>query len=39
MSDWNSGVIDEFRANEGRVKAFARQPLLLLTHAGAKSGT
>ncbi len=39
VSDWNSGVIDEFRANEGRVKAFARQPLLLLTHAGAKSGT
>jgi deazaflavin-dependent oxidoreductase (nitroreductase family) len=38
MSDWNRGVIEEFRANEGRVKAFARQPLLLLTHTGAKTG-
>jgi deazaflavin-dependent oxidoreductase (nitroreductase family) len=39
MSDWNRGVIEEFRANEGRVRAFARQPLLLLTHTGAKTGT
>jgi deazaflavin-dependent oxidoreductase (nitroreductase family) len=39
MSDWNAKVIDEFRAHEGRVAAFARQPLLLLTHRGAKSGT
>src|SRR6266550_2979766 len=39
VSDWNRGVIEEFRANEGRVKAFARQPLLLLTHTGAKTGT
>jgi deazaflavin-dependent oxidoreductase (nitroreductase family) len=39
MSDWNRGVIEEFRANEGRVQAFARQPLLLLTHTGAKTGT
>jgi deazaflavin-dependent oxidoreductase (nitroreductase family) len=38
MSDWNRGVIEEFRANEGRVKSFARQPLLLLTHTGAKTG-
>jgi deazaflavin-dependent oxidoreductase (nitroreductase family) len=38
MSDWNRGVIEEFRANEGRVRAFARQPLLLLTHTGAKTG-
>jgi deazaflavin-dependent oxidoreductase (nitroreductase family) len=39
MSDWNIKVIEEFRANEGRVASFARQPLLLLTHRGAKSGT
>jgi deazaflavin-dependent oxidoreductase (nitroreductase family) len=39
MSNWNTAVIDEFRANEGRVAAFARQPLLLLTHRGARSGT
>jgi deazaflavin-dependent oxidoreductase (nitroreductase family) len=37
--DWNRGVIDEFRANEGRVAAFAHQPLLLLHHRGAKTGT
>jgi deazaflavin-dependent oxidoreductase (nitroreductase family) len=39
MSDWNRGIIEEFRANGGRVKAFAQQPLLLLHHRGAKSGT
>jgi deazaflavin-dependent oxidoreductase (nitroreductase family) len=39
VSDWNRGIIEEFRANEGRVRAFARQPLLLLTHTGAKTGT
>ncbi len=39
MADWNTGVIEEFRANDGKVRAFARQPLLLLTHAGARSGT
>jgi deazaflavin-dependent oxidoreductase (nitroreductase family) len=38
MSDWNQKVIEEFRANNGRVAAFARQPILLLTHTGAKSG-
>jgi deazaflavin-dependent oxidoreductase (nitroreductase family) len=38
-SDWNRGVIEEFRANGGRVAAFARQPLLLVHHRGAKSGT
>lgn len=37
--DWNRGVIEEFRANEGRVAAFAHQPLLLLHHRGAKTGT
>lgn len=37
--DWNRQVIDEFRANAGRVAAFARQPLLLLHHRGARTGT
>jgi deazaflavin-dependent oxidoreductase (nitroreductase family) len=36
--DWNKGVIDEFRANGGKVAAFGRQPLLLLHHRGAKTG-
>ncbi|MFN8234099.1 MAG: nitroreductase family deazaflavin-dependent oxidoreductase [Actinomycetota bacterium] len=39
MPNWNRQVIEEFRANGGRVQAFARQPLLLLTHRGAKTGT
>jgi deazaflavin-dependent oxidoreductase (nitroreductase family) len=39
MSDWNAKVIEEFRANGGKVASFARQPLLLLTHRGAKTGT
>jgi deazaflavin-dependent oxidoreductase (nitroreductase family) len=39
MADWNRQVIEEFRANEGRVQAFAHQPLLLLTHRGARTGT
>ena len=39
MSDWNARVIEEFRANGGRVASFASQPLLLLTHRGAKTGT
>jgi deazaflavin-dependent oxidoreductase (nitroreductase family) len=36
--DWNQSVIEEFRANGGRVAAFARQPLLLLHHRGARTG-
>jgi deazaflavin-dependent oxidoreductase (nitroreductase family) len=36
--DWNTNVIEEFRANGGRVAAFANQPLLLLHHRGAKTG-
>ncbi|HET6712450.1 MAG TPA: nitroreductase family deazaflavin-dependent oxidoreductase [Actinomycetota bacterium] len=39
MSDWNAKVIDEFRSNRGKVASFARQPLLLLTHRGAKTGS
>ena len=38
MLDWNRKIIEEFRANKGRVATFARQPLLLLTHTGAKAG-
>jgi deazaflavin-dependent oxidoreductase (nitroreductase family) len=39
MSDWNAKIIEEFRANDGRVASFGSQPLLLLTVAGAKTGT
>ena len=38
MLDWNRKIIEEFRANNGRVATFASQPLLLLTHTGAKTG-
>jgi len=39
-NDWNNQIINEFRANEGRVGGpFAGAPLLLLHHTGAKSGT
>lgn len=37
--DWNSGIIEEFRANEGKVGGrFTGAPLLLLTTTGAKTG-
>jgi deazaflavin-dependent oxidoreductase (nitroreductase family) len=39
MLGWNRKAIEEFRANKGKVASFARQPLLLLTHTGAKTGT
>jgi deazaflavin-dependent oxidoreductase (nitroreductase family) len=39
MSDFNAGVIDEFRANSGRVGGMFEGALLLLLHStGAKSG-
>jgi len=38
VPDWNQAVIEEFRANAGEVRAFRQQPLLLLTHVGARSG-
>ncbi len=39
MDDFNKGVINEFRANGGRVGGpFEGAPLLLLTSVGAKSG-
>lgn len=37
--DFNHRIIEEFRANGGRVAGpFAGTPMLLLHHAGAKSG-
>jgi deazaflavin-dependent oxidoreductase (nitroreductase family) len=39
-TDWNRQVIDEFRANQGRVGGnFAGAPMILIHHRGAKSGT
>ena len=38
--DWNAGIIEEFRANQGAVGGpFEGRPLLLLHHVGAKTGT
>jgi deazaflavin-dependent oxidoreductase (nitroreductase family) len=38
-ADWNTAIIEEFRANEGRVGGrFEGRPMLLLHHRGAKSG-
>ena len=39
MNDFNQKIIDEFRANEGKVGGmFEGAPVLLLTSTGAKSG-
>jgi deazaflavin-dependent oxidoreductase (nitroreductase family) len=39
MTDFNSAIIEEFRANGGKVGGqFDGAPLLLLTSTGAKSG-
>jgi deazaflavin-dependent oxidoreductase (nitroreductase family) len=39
FNDFNRGLIEEFRANDGKVSGgFANSPLLLLTTVGAKSG-
>lgn len=39
MSDWNKKIIEEFRANDGKVGGhFANNTLLLLHTIGAKSG-
>ncbi|MDQ1746712.1 MAG: hypothetical protein QOD07_975 [Frankiaceae bacterium] len=38
-NDWNTKVIEEFRANEGRVGGnFAGAPVVLVHHFGRKSG-
>jgi deazaflavin-dependent oxidoreductase (nitroreductase family) len=40
VSDWNTQIIDEFRTNDGKVGGmFEGAPLLLLHHAGARTGT
>lgn len=40
MADFNQQVIEEFRANEGRVGGpYEGRTLLLLHHRGAKTGT
>ena len=40
MSDSNDRIIEEFRANEGKVGGqFEGYPLILIHHIGAKSGT
>jgi len=39
MNDFNTQIIEEFRANEGKVgRQFEGAPVLLLTTVGAKSG-
>ena len=39
MSDWNTHIIEEFRANSGKVGGqFEGAPLLLLHTTGAKTG-
>ena len=39
INDFNQSVIDEFRANDGKVSGpFEGAPLLLLTTTGAKTG-
>jgi deazaflavin-dependent oxidoreductase (nitroreductase family) len=39
MPDWHTQIIQEFRANDGRVGGnFAGAPLILLHHRGRKSG-
>ncbi|MGF1646143.1 MAG: nitroreductase family deazaflavin-dependent oxidoreductase [Kineosporiaceae bacterium] len=40
MNDWNRQIIDEFRANEGRVGGrFHGAPMILIHHVGARTGT
>jgi deazaflavin-dependent oxidoreductase (nitroreductase family) len=39
VTDWNTKIIEEFRANEGRVGGpFEGAPMVLVTHRGRKSG-
>lgn len=39
MSDWNTSIIEEFRANQGKVGGpLEGAPLLLLNSTGAKTG-
>jgi deazaflavin-dependent oxidoreductase (nitroreductase family) len=39
LSDWNTGIIEEFRANAGKVGGpFEGAPMIILHTIGAKSG-
>lgn len=38
MKDWNTAIIQEFRANDGKVAQFGDAPLVILNTIGAKSG-
>lgn len=39
VNDWNQKIIEEFRANEGRVGGnFEGAPMVLMHHVGRKSG-
>lgn len=38
LNDFNAAIVEEFRANEGKVAAFGGGNLLLLHTTGAKSG-
>lgn len=39
MTDWNQQIIDEFRANEGRVGGlFEGRPMMIIHHIGARTG-
>ena len=40
VNDWNTNIIEEFRANDGRVGGrFEGASMILVHHIGAKSGT
>ncbi len=40
MHDWNAKVIEEFRANDGKVGGpFEGAPMILVHHYGRTSGT
>jgi len=39
MSDWNTGIIEEFRANQGKVVEFQGFTVILIHHVGAKSAS
>ncbi|HEY5457832.1 MAG TPA: nitroreductase family deazaflavin-dependent oxidoreductase [Acidothermaceae bacterium] len=40
VHDWNTKIIEEFHANEGRVAGpFEGKPIVVLHHVGRKSGT
>jgi deazaflavin-dependent oxidoreductase (nitroreductase family) len=37
-NDWNAQIIEEFRANDGKVASFGPVPILILHTTGAKTG-